>query len=376
MKKLTTTYSFLLLLCMLLAAFIGGCEGNRNNERTDRDTVNEERETRPPADPTDAIDQREPAEQSEHGMIATGYIEFMSDMLYERVPFSYREKKAALWIMNELIAMGYDRDDIEMQEFHYSDVANWLWADLEDMLWMMYGGEVDIREYSQNVVLTVPGQSEQTIIVGAHYDTVLYPGASDNASGTALLLESAYRMLGQDHYHTIVYVFFGAEEIGLLGAYYYYESLTERQRDNIALMINADVLLEGEYLVYGAGYMPRGQLSSNDTSRQVSEIAQEVRDTHGIEIATFQDAIGMPSDQLVFLHNGHTVVFLVGVDLQPEDGFWGMRLAIYGDYVMTGRVFHSEDDCFHFINENWPGKIERAMWTFSILLEEMLLARY
>jgi Zn-dependent M28 family amino/carboxypeptidase len=49
----------------------------------------------------------------------------------------------------------------------------------------------------ENVVGTLPGRSAETLVVGAHYDTVPgSPGADDNASGVAALLELA-RMFGR-----------------------------------------------------------------------------------------------------------------------------------------------------------------------------------
>ena len=198
-----------------------------------------------------------------HGEIGTYYVRFMSEYLPGRSPFSYAELDAAIWLVEELLAMGHDFDNIEVQEFTYWDLFEYyeisVWWNA--VTWSSMIGEDRehlLREdrVSQNVVLTLPGQSERKIIIGAHYDSLMYPGASDNASGTALLLESALRMLELDHYYTIVYVFFGAEEVGLVGAHYFYALLSESERNNIVMMINADVLIEGPYLVYGAGGMP------------------------------------------------------------------------------------------------------------------------
>ena len=321
-----------------------------------------------------------------HGYISVRHIEFMNDHLYSRAPFTYREKEAAVWLAEELLAMGHSLDNIEVQEFYgYQPIIlNNMWRHWQTSLKMWGGGGVPTRSYSQNVILTIPGQSQRTIVVGAHYDTWPTPGASDNASGTALLLESAQRMLNADNYHTIVYVFFGAEEVGLLGVEIYYNLLTQEQRDNIVMMVNADVLFEGEHFIYGAGYSLDMQHTfdflddpqQNDVSRQVSAIAQEIRDAHGIQIATVPEVIFAPSDQLVFLREGHTVVYLYGADLVRYEDFQGFARFFYGDYVITNRVLHSHRDCFHYINAAWPGKIDDAMRTFSLLLEGLLLARY
>jgi len=213
-------------------------------------------------------DVREPMFSTDEapGVIAVGFIEHMSDNLGARSAFTYRELEAAVWIVEELLAMGHDWDNIAVQEFTYWQIHDMglttlvplNWAQVTSPMVLGVGREYQTRadRVSQNVVLTLPGQSERMIIVGAHYDSPPYASASDNASGTALLMESAQRMLETEHYYTIVYVFFGAEEVGLVGVYYFLESLTPAQRDNIVMMVNADVVIEGPYIVYGAGTAP------------------------------------------------------------------------------------------------------------------------
>lgn len=201
-----------------------------------------------------------------HGVISVEYIRYMNDNLPARSAFTYRELETAVWIVEELLAMGHDWENIEVQEFTYWEVNDMEIGLMGGLHWGMVTSpgilgenrEYQLREdrVSQNVVLTIPGESDQVIIVGAHYDSPPYPSASDNASGTALLLESAQRMLALDNYHTVVYVFFGAEEVGLIGAYYFLETLAQSQQDNIVMMVNADVLVEGPYIIYGAGALP------------------------------------------------------------------------------------------------------------------------
>ncbi len=69
----------------------------------------------------------------------------------------------------------------------------------------------------------------EAVIVDAHYDHLpsqgeySYPGANDNCSGTAALLElaRAFAASGEPSKRSILFVAFGAEENGLLGAYHY-----------------------------------------------------------------------------------------------------------------------------------------------------------
>jgi putative aminopeptidase FrvX len=80
-----------------------------------------------------------------------------------------------------------------------------------------------------NVVALLPGRDRKFegdyVVVGAHLDHVgtwpaLCPGADDNASGAATLLEVARAMSGMKERprRTVAFVWFGGEEMGLLGA--------------------------------------------------------------------------------------------------------------------------------------------------------------
>ena len=292
--------------------------------------------------------------ETDHGYLAMQHILFMNDNLYMRPPFTYRELETALWIADVLLEMGHSEEAIEIQQFHVTDVSEI--AMLQRIVMFGMDGGREIREYSQNVILTIPGHSEQTIVIGAHYDTVQYTGASDNASGVALLLESAQRMLYVDNYYTLVYVFFGAEEIGLFGAHHFVNTLTEAERDNILFMINADVLFEGSYLLYIAG-------GYSGIVYMWDELAYGMGYSHGIELIAYPRGMGMwMSDHIVFYQNGITAMMLMGMDS-------------FGDSFNL-RVLHSPRDCFHYINAAWPGKMEQNMRAFSLFLEGLLLAEY
>lgn len=74
-----------------------------------------------------------------------------------------------------------------------------------------YRGKLDDREV-HNLVLSKPGNDE-ILIVGAHYDSAsITPGANDNGSGVAVLLELAERLKDVPLKRTIRFVFFVNEE--------------------------------------------------------------------------------------------------------------------------------------------------------------------
>jgi hypothetical protein len=303
------------------------------------------------------------SDETPHGEISMSHIEFISDNLYNRVPFSYRELEAATWIVEEILALGFAWDDIKIQEFRWQDVEQWSfvsWEMIERELFVGY----EFRQISQNIILTIPGQSEQTIIVGAHYDSWIAPGANDNASGTGLLLENVQRMLRQEHYYTLTYVFFGAHEIGMAGGQYYLESLSEEQLDNIVLMVNADVLL-GTHFFYRTGFIENYAHAENNVSLKIHEIADELRAdfdidltfrTVGLDVATGRDA-------WLFKNEGFTVLDFVGANVDEHGEFFGL-------------FTHTELDCIHHYNEFKPEMPARAMWFFSVFIERALTAKY
>jgi hypothetical protein len=67
---------------------------------------------------------------------------------------------------------------------------------------------------SRNVVARIAGSSESVLVLGGHYDTKPpSPGANDNASGCAALLEIATILSAEPIVPTVEIVFFGSEEI-------------------------------------------------------------------------------------------------------------------------------------------------------------------
>lgn len=80
---------------------------------------------------------------------------------------------------------------------------------------------------TQNVYGWIEGSQDKNkvIIVGAHYDHLGpgYPGADDNASGTAgvLALAKAFAMIKDQVPYTLVFQFYSAEEYGLHGSRFY-----------------------------------------------------------------------------------------------------------------------------------------------------------
>ncbi len=98
-----------------------------------------------------------------------------------------------------------------------------------------------------NVVGMIPGTGTESVIIGAHRDHfgrpggILFPGADDNASGTAVILEVARALSNIDlrPTRTLVFVSFSGEERDLLGSRLY-TSRPLVPLDSTKAMINID----------------------------------------------------------------------------------------------------------------------------------------
>ena len=112
----------------------------------------------------------------------------------------------------------------------------------------------------------VDGQSDdaRAIVVSAHYDHVgvrdgkTYPGADDNASGTAALLAMASLCKASPWQHDVVFAAFDAEEMGLQGSRAFVAT-PPIPKSRIALNLNMDMVSRSdarEIFVAGTSYRP------------------------------------------------------------------------------------------------------------------------
>ena len=96
--------------------------------------------------------------------------------------------------------------------------------------------------HSRNVVAELPGETDQWIVLTAHYDsTSLSQGAYDNMSGSIGLLDIAEHFVSRPHRRGLRFVWCGSEERGLLGSKAYVAA-HEAELDSIDLNINLDMI--------------------------------------------------------------------------------------------------------------------------------------
>jgi hypothetical protein len=104
-----------------------------------------------------------------------------------------------------------------------------------------------------NVVCVLPGETQETIVVGAHTDKVeAGDGVVDNWTGAALLPALFYSLSAQPRHHTFIFIGFSGEEQGLVGSRFYADHLRPEQRSHIEAMVNFDSLGLGPTEVWAA----------------------------------------------------------------------------------------------------------------------------
>jgi hypothetical protein len=198
------------------------------------------------------------------GESALNTVVVLADDIGSRPAGSENERRAANYLAGEYRALGYD---VRITPFSMS------------------AG----RGESQNVEARAANEDPDArlIIIGAHYDSVPQgPGANDNGSGTATILEVARELAASPVSGVVVrYVSFGAEEVGLLGSKAYVEAMPQRDRQRVALMMSVDMMAVGDHPAFGGtpdwvfqamaraesqGYQP---INQSDRLRRMSDHA-------------------------------------------------------------------------------------------------------
>jgi len=104
-----------------------------------------------------------------------------------------------------------------------------------------YLGGTPTNTQSNVAVGVLRGKSERIIVLGAHMDSADpdIPGANDDGSGCAVVIELARALSTRANESTIVFALFGGEESGLQGSRFFVENYPDL--DRVALMLQVDM---------------------------------------------------------------------------------------------------------------------------------------
>jgi peptidase M28-like protein/PA domain-containing protein len=93
------------------------------------------------------------------------------------------------------------------------------------------------------------GDKNHVVVVDAHLDAIYGAGMLDNASGSATILDIAQKMKNVNPLNKLRFIWFGGEELGLLGSSYYINNLSSTDLSHIGYDLDADVTATPNYII-------------------------------------------------------------------------------------------------------------------------------
>ena len=214
-----------------------------------------------------------------------------------------------------------------------------------------------------NVVATLPGSDPNAgyYVLCAHYDATAVrsvgwnwredpaPGADDNASGVALVLESARALAGQKFPWTIKFIAFSGEELGLFGSRAYAEEAL-LNNDRILGVFNFDMIGFNDL-------SERLELVSNPGSLWLVEAMRSVNGLYdiGLRVDVLEDAGAGLSDHAPFWARGYDAVLGIENYLPTDTTTVGVRR---GDYRINVQ-YHSMVDLPDSLNYGLMQRVTR-----------------
>ena len=109
------------------------------------------------------------------------------------------------------------------------------------------GGQIN----GKNIIGYIKGKTDETIVISAHYDHLgiinnkVFNGADDDASGICALLEYAKHFKKHQPQHSLIFIAYDAEELGLQGSKYFVLNPPIPIK-NIAININMDMIAHND----------------------------------------------------------------------------------------------------------------------------------
>lgn len=196
-----------------------------------------------------------------------------------------------------------------------------------------------------NVVSVQPGTTrpDDIFIIGAHYDSVGNPGADDNASGVAAILEAARVMSQYSFEATILYIAFDREEDGLIGSQAY---VSEHLNDNILGMVSLDMIAYNP----AGSYYNTASIYGRSASNPIKQALQTSISQYGNGINAIINSGLDASDHAPFEWAGFNACLLIEAAAwsnpyyhQPQDS---VDTPNYIDYAYATNMTRSAVGCF------------------------------
>ena len=172
----------------------------------------------------------------------------------------------------------------------------------------------------RNIIATKTGTTlpDEYVVVGGHYDSIspnptnAAPGAEDNGSGTASVMEIARIAAARDFERTIQFVLFDSEEQGLFGSAHFVDDATRSGR-NIVAAITMDMVA-----YYNANYSVRIE---GETPWEWLMATMESQVNIHTDIANQKDYNSWGSDHVPFQQAGIPAFLAIDYDYGSYPGY-------------------------------------------------------
>jgi Zn-dependent M28 family amino/carboxypeptidase len=199
------------------------------------------------------------------------------------------------------------------------------------------------------------GNPNNVVMAGAHLDSVIAgPGINDNGSGSAAILETAEQLSKVKPRNMLRFAWWGAEEAGLIGSTQYVASLSQAERDRIALYLNFDMVGSPNHVFFiydgdnsdGVG-SPAGPPGSAQIEQTFERYFESVDEPYkGTDFSGRSDygpfiAVGIPS--------GGLFTGAEGIKTAEEAGIWG------------GTAGQQYDPCYHLACDTFANNNDHAL---------------
>jgi len=158
---------------------------------------------------------------------------------------------------------------------------------------------VESRHFPEGTGYNVAGYVEGTdqrlkkecLVIGGHFDHCgqhmgfLYPGANDNASGSAVVMEmaEAFSVLEKKPKRSVIFVLFGGEEMGLQGSTYFAEHVPDAFT-KVDAMFNFDMVGEGDGAGCGISEEPAGLKAALEAADETLKILRRSSYIRGVGV--------------------------------------------------------------------------------------------
>ena len=173
-------------------------------------------------------------------------------------------------------------------------------------------------------------------IVGAHYDSVNNPGADDNASGTAAVMEAARVLSQYDFEATLLFIAFDREEQGLHGSRAYAE---QHNSDSILGMVSLDMIS------YNGSGSDKARIYGRDSSALLKQSLADAIALYGNGLSAVDSGMLPASDHEPFQEQGFQACLLIEYDIWSNPYYHSLYDSVdtpeYIDYYFATNMVRS-----------------------------------